>query len=81
MDTKSDMVRQLVRASKYREALKIASRFRLGLTAEQRRTLGRAYESYHYGYMLAQMKRDPEQCREDGIALLKELYGPAPACN
>lgn len=75
---KTDIVRRLVATHQYKDALRIASRFRLGLTTDQRKTLGRAYESYHYGYMQAQMKRDPEECRKQGIALLKELYGPKP---
>lgn len=76
--SKTDAVRKLVAERKWKEALKIASTFRLGLTKEQRITFGRAYESYHYGYMQAQMKRDPEQCRMAGIRLLKELYGKSP---
>lgn len=74
-ESKTDVVRRLVSRRQYKEALKIASRFKLGLTREQQITLGRAYESYHYGYLQAQMKRDPEECRANGIALLKELYG------
>lgn len=74
-ESKSDVVRRLVSRRQYKEALKIVSRFKLGLTREQQITFGRAYESYHYGYLQAQMKRDPEECRAAGIALLKELYG------
>lgn len=74
-ESKSDHVRRLVSRRQYKEALKIVSRFKLGLTREQQITFGRAYESYHYGYLQAQMKRDPEECRKLGIALLKELYG------
>ena len=74
-ETKTDTVRRLVASHRWKEALKIAATFRRGLTPEQRATLGRAWESYHYGYMQAQMKRDPEECRNKGIELLKELYG------
>jgi len=74
-ETKTDQLLKLIRARKWKDALKIASRFRLGLTREQRIILSRAYESYHYGYMQIQMKRDPEQCRQAGIELLKQLYG------
>lgn len=77
-ESKSDHVRRLVSRRQYKEALKIVSRFKLGLTREQQITFGRAYESYHYGYLQAQMKRDPEECRANGIALLKELYGTRP---
>lgn len=73
--SKTDTVRKLVAERKWKEALKIAATFRLGLTKEQRITLGRAWESYAWGYMQAQMKRDPEECRRKGIELLKELYG------
>lgn len=73
--SKTDTVRRLVAEWKWKEALKIAATFRLGLTKEQRITFGRAYESYSWGYLQAQMKRDPEQCRMAGIRLLKELYG------
>lgn len=73
--SKTDTVRQLVAARRYKDALRIVKTFRLGLTKEQQVTFGRAYESYHYGYLQAQMKRDPEECRRKGIELLKELYG------
>lgn len=77
-ESKTDVVRRLVSRRQYKEALKIASRFKLGLTRDQQITFGRAYESYHYGYLQAQMKRDPEECRAKGIELLKELYGTRP---
>lgn len=76
--SKTDTVRRLVSERKWKEALKIAATFRLGLTKEQRITFGRAWESYHYGYLQAQMKRDPAECRRKGIELLKELYGSSP---
>lgn len=73
--SKSSQVRVLVSQHRWKEAFRIVSTFRLGLTDDQRKTLGRAYASYSYGYMLEQMKRDPEQCRMEGIRLLRELYG------
>lgn len=78
-ESKSDTVRNLVARRQYKEALKIVSRFRRGLTKEQQVTFGRAYESYHYGYLQAQMKRDPEECRRKGIELLKDMYGSQPS--
>lgn len=71
----TDRVRQYVRKHQWKDALRIARTFTRGLTAEQRAIIGRAWESYHYGYMMAQMKRDPDECRSLGIALLQELYG------
>lgn len=73
--SKSDQVRLLVSQHKWKEALRLASTFRLGLSDEDRKIIGRAWASYTQGYMLEQMKRDPEQCRMAGIRLLKEKYG------
>lgn len=78
-ESKTARLRRLVSKGHWREALKLAATFRRGLTREQQITLSRAHESYTYGYMQAQMKRDPEMCREAGIALLKELYGDGQA--
>ena len=75
METKTDQVRRLVASHKWKDALKIVKDFRLGLTADQRLVLGRAWASYGHGYMMMQMKRDPEACREAGIALLKQIWG------
>lgn len=44
--SKTDTVRQLVAARRYKDALRIVKTFRLGLTKEQQVTFGRAYESY-----------------------------------
>lgn len=71
----TDRVRQYVRKHQWKDALRIVRTFKIGLTDEQRAIFGRAWESYHYGYMMAQLKRDPDECRRRGIALLQELYG------
>lgn len=72
---KTDLVIQHMKDGDWRSALRIAKTFKLGLTKDQVRILGRAHEAYHYGATMAQMKLDPEACIQRGIALLTELYG------
>lgn len=81
MQTKTDKVRELVALHRWKDALRIAQTFRLGLTIEQQRVLGRAWASYNHGYLMEQMKRDPQACRREGIALLQELYGKGSEIN
>lgn len=75
MQTKSDQVRQLVAQEQYREAIKIASKFKLGLSKEQRATIVRAHESYTYPHFQKQLGRDPHTCIMLGVATLVEIYG------
>lgn len=44
MIKKTDQVRSLVRQGRYKDALRIAKGFRLGITREQSDTMVRAYE-------------------------------------
>jgi hypothetical protein len=73
--TKTAQVIEHMQKGEWKKALKIAKTFTIGVTQNQRVVLTRAYEAHHNGYLMAQMKRDPDQCIEDGIALLREMYG------
>lgn len=50
MVKKTDQVRSLVRQGRYKDALRIAKGFRLGITREQSDTMVRAYECIVYKY-------------------------------
>ncbi len=73
--TKTAQVIDHMQKGEWKKALKIAKTFTIGVTQDQRVVLTRAYEAHHNGYLMAQMKRDPDLCIQAGIALLKEMYG------
>lgn len=73
--TKTAQVLKYMEAGDYRQALKIARTFRIGVPREDQKLLARAYESYGNGYFYAQMKFDPEECKRQGIELLHRMYG------
>lgn len=72
---KTEIVVALVAQQKWREALRIASGFKFGLTKEQRATLKRAHESYSFGAFQRQLGQDPEELQSAGIVLLRRLWG------
>lgn len=75
MVKKSDVVRSLVRRGKYREALRIAKDFRLGITKEQHDSMTRGYECMLYPDFYSQIGKNAESCVKDGIETLVNLYG------
>lgn len=73
--TKTAQVIENMQKGRWKQALKIAKGFTIGVSPDQRAILTRAYEAHHNGYMMAQMKRDPEECIRQGITMLKSMYG------
>ncbi|MCO5157928.1 MAG: hypothetical protein M9945_14460 [Aquamicrobium sp.] len=73
--TKTAQVIEHMNQGRWKQALKIAKTFTIGVTQDQRAILARAYEAHHNGYLMAQMKRDPEICIQQGVDLLKSMYG------
>ena len=71
----SDKVRHLVAAGEYKKALKIAKEFRLGISREDSVKMSLAYENMIYPGFYRQIGIDPESAIEEGIRVLKVLYG------
>lgn len=75
MVKKTDIVRELVRRGRYREALRIAKDFRLGITPEQHDSMARGYECMLYPDFYSQIGKNAEECVKDGVETLVSLYG------
>jgi len=74
MVTKSDRVREHVKSGDYKQALKIAKTFKLGLTPNQQDIIKRAYECFMYPGFYKQINIDPDQAYTAGITVLKQIY-------
>ena len=72
---KSDIVRAAVASQNYKEALKIAKDFRIGITKEQRSTMARAYECLLYEDFYRQIGTDIPAAIQEGIDLVVKIYG------
>lgn len=75
MERKSDKVRRLVSGGDFKEALRIAKDFRLGITKEQSSAMTLAYECMVHGRFYQQLGYDLKQKIAEGLAVLTGLYG------
>ena len=75
MERKSDKVRQLVKAGEYKKALAIAKKFVIGISKDEQSAMTRAYECMNYPQFYCQLGIDPEGAINEGVAVLKRLYG------
>lgn len=75
MKKKSDVVRELIAAGNYKKALSIAKGFKLGFTKEEQDTLTRAHECLVHPGWYEQLGINEEKVIEDGIAIIKRVYG------
>lgn len=75
MIKKTEQVRILVRERRYKEALRIAKGFRLGITAEQSRRMVRAYECMVHSDFYRSIGKDIQVCIDGGVAVLNEVFG------
>ncbi len=74
MIKKTDIVRNAVRDEKWKEALRIAKDFRIGVTYEQRDAMCRAYECMVHPEFYKQIKTDVSEAIRKGKDVLKDLY-------
>lgn len=74
MITKSDKVRDFVKAGDYDSALAIAHTFR-ALPKADRTALKRAHEVKHSAGFYAQLGKDPEALKAAGVKVLLQHYG------
>lgn len=75
MERKSDAVRRLVSCGSYKEALRIAKDFRLGITREQSSAMTLAYECMVHGRFYKQLGYDLDEKIAEGVRMLLGLYG------
>lgn len=72
---KSDMVRQYVAQAQYKEALRIAKDFRLGITKRQADTMKRGYECMVHGRFYESLGYNLNDEIRKGVDMVKKLYG------
>lgn len=75
MERKSDRVRRLVAEGEYREALRIAKDFRLGISKTESDLIKRGYECLVHPEFYKSIGVDVDRTVGLGIAALKCLYG------
>ncbi len=75
MERKSDAVRRLVSCGSYKEALRIAKDFRLGITREQSSAMTLAYECMVHGRFYKQLGYRLDEKIAEGVDILLGLYG------
>ncbi len=74
MERKSDAVRRLVSCGSYKEALRIAKDFRLGITREQSSAMTLAYECMVHGRFYKQLGYNLDEKIAEGVRTLLGLY-------
>ena len=78
MIKKTDQVRSLVRQGRYKDALRIAKGFRLGITREQSDTMVRAYECMVHPDFYRSIGKNTQECIDGGVAVLCQIFGSYP---
>lgn len=77
MERKSDMVRRLVETGNFKEALRIAKDFRLGITKSDSDAMKMGYECIVHPRFYQQLGMDINAEAQKGIDTIKRLYGAA----
>jgi len=72
---KAHAVRQFIADKNYKAALLGARTFRIGVTAEQRSIMSRAYEAIVHQRFYQQLGKNINECIDEGVAVLKEVVG------
>ena len=75
MVKKTQMVKDLVRQRQYKEALRIAKGFRLGITREQSDTMVRAYECMVHPEFYRSIGKNIQECIDGGVSVLCQVFG------
>lgn len=75
MERKTDAVRRLVAAGKYKEALKIAKDFRLGFSKEDADAMKRGYECLVYPQFYQSIGVNLAETAGKGQETLQRLFG------
>lgn len=75
MERKSDMVRRLVANGNYKEALRIAKEFRLGIDRKDSEDMKMGYECLVHPRFYRDLGMDTDKISQQGIATVIRLYG------
>ena len=75
MERKTDRVRRLVAEGEYKEALRIAKDFHLGISKYESDLMKRGYECIVHPEFYSSIGVDVDRTVRLGIATLKVLYG------
>ena len=75
MAKKTQIVKDLVRQGQYKEALRIAKGFRLGITREQSDTMVRAYECMVHPEFYRSIGKNIQECIDGGVSVLCQVFG------
>ncbi|MBR3973014.1 MAG: hypothetical protein IKJ99_03570 [Oscillospiraceae bacterium] len=75
MERKTDRVRSLVAAGEYREALRIAKDFHIGISRTESDLMKRGYECIVHPEFYKSIGVDVDRTVRLGVAALKCLYG------
>lgn len=75
MVRKSDTVRRLVAEKQYKQALRIAKDFRLGITPEQSLKMKKAYECMVHERFYLSLGEDIQARIDEGIETIAGIYG------
>lgn len=75
MQRKSDIVRTLVASGQYKQALRIAKDFRLGISEDDSDAMKRGYECLVHPNFYQQIGYNTDNIAQKGIETLIKLYG------
>lgn len=75
MERKSDLVRRLVSERRYKEALRIAKEFRLGIKKDDSDDMRRGYECMVHSRFYKQLGMDTDKIAQKGVETIIRLYG------
>lgn len=75
MRKKTQKVKSLVRQAQYKEALRIAKGFRLGITKEQSEAMTRAYECMVHPDFYKSIGKNIQECIDGGVSVLCQVFG------
>ena len=75
MERKSDTVRRLVSERRYKEALRIAKDFRLGIDRSDSEDMKRGYECIVHPDFYKQLGMDTAKIAQKGVDTVIRLYG------
>lgn len=73
--SKSDYVRMLVKEEKFKEALRYAKEFRLGISHEDKESMRAAYECIVNPRFYLSIGKNPSEIAQKGVETVKRLYG------
>ena len=76
MESKSDKVRRLVAAGQFKDALRIAKGFRLGITKEDSTAMQRGYECLVHPDFYKGLGYNPAQVAQRGVETVSRLFAP-----